>query len=126
MSQAGSQASAFSRDVARQGTVWTVRDEGGFPAPLSCGGRRAQPFWSSRSRVELVIENVAAYKDFEPVAIGLDEFVQRWLPGLGRDGLLVGINWSGPRANGYDVEPRSVREALEAQQRLSAQNPKSP
>jgi hypothetical protein len=29
-------------------------------------------------------------------------------------GLLVGLNWSGPKATGYDVEPQMVKEAVEA------------
>jgi hypothetical protein len=36
------------------------------------------------------------------------------LPSLDEDGLRVGINWSGPRATGYDVEPEAVRAALDA------------
>ena len=70
------------------------------------------PFWSSRKRVETIIANVPAYLGFEPFQIPLDEFLGRWLPGLERDGLKVGVNWSGNRAVGYDVEPGNVRAAL--------------
>jgi hypothetical protein len=125
MSQAASQAAAFYRDAVKHGTVWTVRDESGFPAPLNPEGRRAQPFWSSRSRVERVIKNVDAYMGFDPVEVGLEEFVKRWLPGLARDGLLVGVNWSGSRAVGYDIEPQSVSQAIGAQRRLSDREAKS-
>jgi hypothetical protein len=34
------------------------------------------------------------------VKISWPDFRDRWRPGLERDGLLVGINWSGPRAHG--------------------------
>lgn len=114
MSQAAPQAAAFYRDAVKHGNVWTLRDERGFPAPLNPEGYRAEPFWSSRSRVERVIKNVDAYKSFEPVEVPLDEFIARWLPALDRDGLRVGVNWSGPRAVGYDIEPQSVRHSLEA------------
>jgi Protein of unknown function (DUF2750) len=72
------------------------------------------PFWSSRSRVEKIIASVPAYADFRPLRLTLDEFQSGWLDDLERDGLLIGINWSGPNATGYDVEPRDVRDWLAA------------
>ena len=93
--------------------MWTLRDESGYPAPMNADGERAQPFWSSRSRVQKIIATVPAYDAFEPVEIPLSTFIERWLPGLERDGLCVGVNWSGDRATGYDVDPASVRAALE-------------
>jgi len=48
----------------------------------------------------------------QPVEIDLVTWRQRWLPGLERDGLLVGLNWSGDRATGYDIEPADVLRAL--------------
>jgi hypothetical protein len=70
------------------------------------------PFWSLRSRAEKVITTVPAYEGFELVELTLAEFRSRWLPGLERDGLRVGLNWSGPRATGYDVHPSEVAAAL--------------
>ena len=72
------------------------------------------PFWSLESRARRVIETVAAYGGFTPVPIEWSVFVQRWVPGLEGDGLLVGINWSGQFAAGFDVEPGKVRESVEA------------
>ena len=70
------------------------------------------PFWSSRSRVETLIATVPAYAGFQPRELALENFATRWLDGLKRDGLLVGINWSGERATGYDAEPDDVRQWL--------------
>jgi len=109
MSQAASQAAAFYRDVAKHRVVWTLRDDGGFPAPKLPSGQRAQPFWSSRSRVERIIAAAPAYRGFTPFAISWEAFEKDWLPGLERDGLLVGVNWSGPRARGYDMTSAEVR-----------------
>ncbi|HEY2787522.1 MAG TPA: DUF2750 domain-containing protein [Fimbriiglobus sp.] len=114
MSQAASQAWAFYRDVAKSRVVWTVRDDGGFPAPKTSSGQRAQPFWSSRSRVEKIIKNVPAYADFEPYEITWDDFCEKWVPGMTKDGLLVGVNWSGKRAVGYDIEPERLKQSVEA------------
>jgi hypothetical protein len=95
--------------------VWTVEDDDGIPAPSNAEGIRAMPFWSTRSRVEKVIASVPAYAGFRSRELPLEEFRTRWLDGLERDGLLVGINWSGGRATGYDVQPRDVREWLAGQ-----------
>lgn len=112
MTISAAQADAFYREAAEAGEVWSVTDAGGFPAPHGTDGARAMPFWSKRSRAERVVAAVPAYAGFEVVAIPLDVFRQRWLPGLARDGLLVGLNWSGNRATGYDVETGGVEAAF--------------
>ena len=121
MSNAGAQATAFYRDVARSLKVWTVRDAGGFPAPKNSRGVRAQPFWSSLSRVQPILKNVAAYRGFEPVELTWEQFRDHTLPDLERDQLEVGVNWAGKYATGYDLPPTAVREAVEWQiQHLAA------
>jgi hypothetical protein len=114
MTQASSQASAFYREVAQKRETWTLRDAGGFPTSPGSSGKRAMPFWSSRSRVEKIIETVRAYHGFTPHCLTWQQFCDSWLPGLEKDGLLVGVNWSGDRALGYDVEPAELRANVEA------------
>ena len=111
MSQSGSQAAAFYSEVVQERRVWSLRDSGGIPAPQGDGGR-SMPFWSSRQRVETIIKNVSAYAGFEPFDIPLDDFLKHWLPGLERDGIKVGVNWSGTRALGFDVDPNNVSLAI--------------
>lgn len=108
MSQSAAQAAAFFTEVVRAQLVWTVRDDGGYPAPVSASGARSMPFWSSEARVRRIIENVPDYAGFVPETIELAAWRERWLPGLERDGLLVGLNWTGARATGYDVEPTTA------------------
>ena len=112
MSQSAAAAAEFYRHVARSGRVWTIRDSGGFPAPADSAGQRSMPFWSSVSRAQRVIDTVAAYRGFVVHELSLEEFRDRWLPGLRRDGLLVGVNWSGAGATGYDVEPDAVLASI--------------
>ncbi len=112
MNTSAIQAAAFYAEVARVGSVWTIRDVGGYPAPKNASGERAQPFWSQRPRAERVVKTVPAYADFDVVEISLDVFRERWLPGMGRDGLRVGLNWSGDRATGYDIAPDAVEHRL--------------
>jgi hypothetical protein len=108
VSVAAAQAAAFYREVAASGRVYTVCDDVGYPQPRGAGGIRAQPFWSSRSRAERIVQNVAAYAGFEVEEVEWSAFCERWAPGLERDGVLVGVNWSGARATGYDVRPSEV------------------
>jgi hypothetical protein len=113
MSQSASQWTAFAREIARQRRVWTIRDGSGFPAPRTASGHRAHPFWSSRARAETIIRTVPAYADFLPYELSWEEFRDRWLPGLTGDGMKVGVNWSGPRATGYDLDPSEVLARIE-------------
>jgi len=114
MSISAAQANAFYREAVENRVVWTIRDLEGVPAPVSTSGQRAMPFWSLQSRAVAVIESVPAYARFEPLAIPLDVFRERWLTGLEKDGLLVGLNWSRSKATGYDVSPQDVHVALAA------------
>jgi hypothetical protein len=120
VSVAAKSADAFFREVAEHQCVWAIRDAGGFPTATS-SGKTAMPFWSSRTRAESVIASVPDYAKFEPVELPWDGFRDRWLPGLERDGLRVGLNWSGERALGYDYSPADVLERI--QDELSKHNP---
>lgn len=119
VSTSAAQAAAFYTEAVREGSVWTIQDEGGFPAPVGSEGHRAMPFWSLRTRAERTVATVPAYAGLEPVEIRLDVFRSRWLPGLEGDGLRVGLNWSGQRATGYDAAGPEVEENLAAATRYS-------
>ena len=56
-----------------------------------------------------MIGTVDAYREFELHEIPADVFLERWLPGLERDGILVGVNWAGANATGYDIGADEVR-----------------
>jgi len=114
MSHAASQAAAFYREVATTRKVWTIRDGAGYPAPKGTSGKRAQPFWSSLARAERVIGTAPAYAGFAPHEISWEKFCSAWVPGLTRDGLLVGVNWSGKLVVGYDLEPAEVARNVAA------------
>jgi hypothetical protein len=113
MTQAAAQATAFYQEVARNGNVWTIKDAFGIPAPASADGR-AMPFWSSLARAERVVKTVPAYAGFRPLELSLDTFRDVWLQGLERDGLNVGLNWTGPQATGYDLSAKDVRVNIAA------------
>ncbi len=103
MSVAAAQAEAFYGEALSERVVWGVKDSGSCPAPMTPDGYRAMPFWSKRSRAEKITQNVQAFAGMEPFEITLDEWRDKWLPDLERDGIRVGLNWSGKRAVGYDL-----------------------
>ncbi|PYI66323.1 DUF2750 domain-containing protein [Arthrobacter livingstonensis] len=105
-------ASAFYDEVLGYRTVWAISDVNGYPAPRNGDGHRSMPFWSAKSRAERITASLDAYKEFSVVSIALDEWRSRWLPGLDADGILVGLNWSGTHATGYDVAPTEVMVSL--------------
>lgn len=107
-------ADAFYREVAKTKSVWTIRDTDGFPTSTNASGETAMPFWSTESRARAVIDSVDAYAGFSPHRLDLEEFRSGWLPGLDRDGLFVGLNWSGERAVGFDVKPGEALVRLQA------------
>jgi hypothetical protein len=113
VSVSAAQADAFYGEAIEHSTVWAVRDADGFPAPETPEGR-AMPFWSLRNRAEGIVAKVPAYGGFEVVELPLDEWRSRWLPGLQRDGIRVGLNWSGDAATGYDPLPDEVEANLAA------------
>jgi len=119
MSISAAHADAFASEALAADAVWAIRDADGFPTSTNASGETAMPFWSTENRARRVIENVDAYRGFEPVRLELEAFVGRWLPGLERDGLLVGLNWSGKRAIGYDMQPKDVRARLAARRAKS-------
>ncbi|AGL14856.1 DUF2750 domain-containing protein [Actinoplanes sp. N902-109] len=108
MSVSAAHTAAFRREVPPEGRVWAIRDSRGFPAPQTSAGTRAMPFWSKPSRARRVVAAVGGYQGFDVVEIPVSDWLDSWLPGLRRDGLLVGINWAGPRATGFDLTPAQV------------------
>lgn len=118
MSDPEIQAEAFYKEVATSRIVWTIRDEAGIPVPVS-EGVKAMPFWSSRERAELIIRNVEDYHGFHPIEIAWQDFKDKWGPGLTKDEVLAGVNWSGETASGFDMYPSDLIKYVEAAIRKS-------
>ncbi|KAA1268702.1 DUF2750 domain-containing protein [Leptospira interrogans] len=112
MGQSSAQYHQFFIEIKKSEKIWTLRDEGVFPSPISVSGNRVMPFWSSKRRVQSIIKNVNTYSLFKPYEISYQDFINRWLPGLKNDHFLVGINWTGSKVTGYDLEPEEVLKHL--------------
>ncbi|MDY7084343.1 MAG: DUF2750 domain-containing protein [Actinomycetota bacterium] len=116
MSLSGAHRAAFRREAVAGGRVYALRDDDGFAAPeVGADGARAVPFWSKPTRAARVVDQVNAYRGFEVVPVDVSEWLDEWLPGFEQDGMLVGVNWAGARATGFDLTPTQVREWFEAE-----------
>jgi hypothetical protein len=111
-SPSAANAAAFYRQVIETGTVWMLWSEKGGPTARTAGGDHAVPFWSSKSRAERVVATVPSYAGYTVRHESLARWREQWLPDLDREGLRVGLNWSGAKAVGYDLDPISVEESL--------------
>ena len=60
-----------------------------------------------------MISTVPAYSVFRPCEVSWDEFRDRWIADFIKDGTKIGVNWSGPRATGYDIDPADVQTRVE-------------
>jgi hypothetical protein len=127
VSVAATMVDAFYREVLDAGEVWMVRDDAGYPAPLGRDGVRRMPFWSTRGRAQRVIDQVPAYGGMWPAAVSYEHWRTKWLAELDKDGLLVGLNWSGKAAVGYDLSVQDLLRNFEARSALhrSAEQPDS-
>ncbi|MGW7096341.1 DUF2750 domain-containing protein [Streptomyces sp. NPDC054874] len=112
MSQSGSQAAAFFRDVRENRVVWLVRDDDGSPTHLSADGTRSFPFWSTSPRAQRAAK--IWRRGLRVDSMPLDTWCDFVLPDTARDGLVIGINWSGPRLVGWSFTSREVRNRLAA------------
>jgi hypothetical protein len=120
MSLSGAHKAAFRREAIQQGRIFSIRDAGGHPAPASLDGTRAMPFWSKPTRANRVADQVGAFHGLQVVTIALDNWLAEWLPGLAGVNLLVGVNWAGARATGFDLTPAQVVEWFDGSDRADA------
>jgi hypothetical protein len=107
-----SQAAAFYRDVARSRVLYTIRDDRGFPAPRARDGQRAHPFWSSRAAAEAML--AGPFPAHELVEIPWDEFKTQWATGLGKDRMLVALDWGGPGSEVTTVKADTLVKSVAA------------
>ncbi|MGH1350736.1 MAG: DUF2750 domain-containing protein [Methyloligellaceae bacterium] len=88
--------------------VWTLEyPDGGFAVCPSTEFDEIDVYvvWSDKTSAQVCC--VEDWKDLVPFAIDLDSFVEDWLPGMYKDGFLVGPNWdaelTGPEVAALDL-----------------------
>jgi Protein of unknown function (DUF2750) len=101
----------FIERVRESGEVWGLRCEEGWAYCVSNEFEDTDVlvFWSERAEAERHVQG--DWKEHEPTAIPLDEFIDGWLRGMDEDGALVGPNWDAGLC-GLEVEPREIADEL--------------
>ena len=101
----------FVRRVVAGGEVWGLKSEDGWAVCDSSEseGRSVMPFWSDRAYARRAA--LAEWSDYEPTRLELAQFLDPWLVGMKRDGVLVGTNWDAQNC-GLEVEPDELARSL--------------
>ena len=100
----------FREQVVTDERVFTFTDRGELLVyPIHSG--EAVPFWSSRSRLEVIQKRLPKYRQWEITELSFIEFWSR-LRELEQEGVQVGVNWSGERLIGYNVSIPDLRAGL--------------
>jgi hypothetical protein len=121
MSIAAAQANKFYEQVARDRRVFTFTENDEFLV-FPVDGKEVVPFWSSRSRLEIIQKEHVKYASFLVEEMSLQEFVEKTLPLMEAEGIHIGVNWAGKRLVGYDVEPQALKHNLASWQKKQAKN----
>ena len=117
MSDSHRAAHAFYREVARSGRVWVLQHVEHHQLPiLAVHGHEVTPVWSSETRLKKVRPRLGPRLQIEhrPKEVAWEGFRDVLVPGLDAEGVLLGLNWSGQKAVGYDLAGASVVQAVEA------------
>jgi Protein of unknown function (DUF2750) len=102
--------SHFVKRVRSSGAVWGLRDLKGWAiCPSNECDRDVYTFWSDKAYAERHCNG--PWGNFTPISIALDAFLKIWLPGLQRDGHLVGVQFNLELA-GLEVEPSKLATDL--------------
>lgn len=89
----------FVRKTVDFEKVWGLYEDGWAVAEDS-KGHKAIPFWPEKEFAEVCCD--AVWKSYEPKAIDLESFLERWIPGMEDDEMLVAV-FPTPADNGIFV-----------------------
>ena len=90
--------------------VWSLRDETGWVLSETDEGARSIPVWPHPEYARRCAEG--RWKGNEPASIGLQAFMDKWLPGMENDGLLV-MAFPTPLGKGVQVSPVELKRRLQ-------------
>ena len=104
----------FVRTVANVEEVWLLEMEAGSPLTIEMEpGTLTYPIWPERQFAEAAAMERPEWGPVNAISRALDEFMERWLPGIQRDGHKLGVFWAGPDLLGIDVEAAILLQDLQ-------------
>jgi hypothetical protein len=99
----------FVKRVADWREVWSLRDEEGWYLSANPEGRETVPVWPHERYASACSQG--AWSGGTPVSIALDDWMEKWLPGIERDRRLVSVLPT-PAGVTVIVEPARLRNDL--------------
>src|SRR6478672_3510724 len=118
MSTADLHAAAFFKEAVDRGAVWLLRTEDeagpGYARAGTPSGEVALGVWSTERRAQKIAATVPAYARYRPFRLSLDELLDTWVPELDATSTNVGLNWSGPSAQGARVTTYALVRGVRA------------
>ncbi|MGO4601344.1 DUF2750 domain-containing protein [Terrabacter sp. 2YAF2] len=120
MSTADLHAAAFFKESVDRETVWLLvtDDESGvgYARAATPSGEVALGVWSTERRARKVASTVPEYAPYRPHPVPLEELLTDWVPELDASNTNVGLNWSGPSAQGARVTTSALVRGVRARQ----------
>ncbi len=111
MSIAAAQYDKFKKQIIKEGKVYSfTQDDEYLVYPMA--DKEVIPFWSSKDRLQQIQERYPKYQGYAITELTFDEFY-KWLPTLKDDNVSIGVNWSGERLIGYDVDADELVKSLD-------------
>lgn len=89
--------------------VWSLKSAGGWVLAGNQVGQELAPIWSSE--VFATACATGPWADAKPVQISLTDWMEKWLPGLERDGRRVAV-FPTPEDRGLVVDCQSLKTVL--------------
>lgn len=103
--------SYFVRKVADTQCVWGL-NRSGWAMVSDNEGRKLLPFWPEEEFADACASGL--WIDYVPKSIEISDFLEKWLPGMQRDGLGVAV-FPTPSDRGVIAEPGALRDALQVE-----------
>ncbi len=102
----------FVRRIVQSETVWYLSHPDGVANSISDDDDETTIllFWSDRPYATRAKKE--EFPEFEEASMDLFDFLFRWLPGMSRDGVLAGTNWTQDLI-GVEKDPFELREEIE-------------
>ena len=110
LSLEGSKRCAYLiKKVADQQEIWSLWKEGSWALAEDDDKHQLVPIWPHSKYASLCATGV--WEGYEPKSIPLDAWLNRWTPGMERDGRFVAV-FPTPKDQGVVVDPRRLEGDL--------------
>jgi len=77
------------KKIADEQRLYSLKSNAGWALAANDDGDELVPIWPHEAFASLCADG--AWQDYSPQAIGIDEWLARWIPGIERDGRLIAV-----------------------------------